>query len=295
MRSPQTRVLSRALATVAALTLGAVALTSCSSSESEPSGSAAGENARTTLTYASGDAEPTCLDPHQGGNYPQALVGTQFAEGLVSRDSSGKIIPWLATDWKVSKNGLEWDFTLKDGVEFTDGTPLDWKAVKANVEHLQDPKTGSSTGYLAFAKIKKVTRGSSDLVAHVSLSQPDAALLESFSQTWNAIESPTALKRGLEENCTDPVGTGPFKVASWTKQDRVELVRNEDYTSAPADAENQDGASSRTRPRATPRGPPARSTSSTPRCRTRSSRPAPRAAPSRRSTPRAPDPPTASS
>jgi len=239
--------LSRALAAAAALALGAVALTSCSPSGGEANGSApAAQNTRTTLTYASGDAEPDCLDPHQGGNYPQALIATQYLENLVSRDKDGKIIPWLATSWKVSADGLSWDFTLKDGVKFTDGTDLDWSAVKANVEHLQDPKTGSSTGYLAFAKIKSVTQGSAPNVAHVSLTQPDAALLESFSQTWNAIESPAALKRGLEKNCTDPVGTGPFKVASWTKQDRVELVRNDDYTSPPADAERQEGPASLT-------------------------------------------------
>lgn len=40
-----------------------------------------------TFTYASGDAEPTCLDPHVGGNYPQALVSAQYLESLVSRDT----------------------------------------------------------------------------------------------------------------------------------------------------------------------------------------------------------------
>lgn len=224
-----------ALAATAMAVVGAVALTSCSS---QPSADGTAGPARTTLVYASGDAEPDCLDPHAGGNYPQALVATQFLENLVSRDKDGKIIPWLATSWSVSPDGKTWEFTLRDGVKFTDGSPLTWEAVKANVEHLQDPKTGSSTGYLAFAKIKSVEK-ISELVARVNLSAPDAALLESFSQTWNAIESPTALKRSQEENCASPVGTGPFQVDSWAKQDRVVLKRNEGYTSPPADAANQ--------------------------------------------------------
>lgn len=235
MRSP-----SRALgATIAAVAASALLLSGCSAATGG-SGEAPKEATRTTLTYATGDAEPECLDPHVGGNYPQALVATQYLENLVSRDKDGKIIPWLAESWKVSGDGKTWEFTLKDGVKFTDGTPLTWEAVKANVEHLQDPNTKSSTGYLAFAKIKSVEKVS-DRIAKVNLSEPDSALLESFSQSWNAIESPTALKRSQEENCAAPVGTGPFVVDSWTKQDRVVLKRNENYTSAPADAARQSG------------------------------------------------------
>jgi len=235
------RLTRSALAAAAIAAAGALALTSCSSGTQAGPASSGTVKTKTTLTYASGDAEPECLDPHVGGNYPQALVATQYLENLVSRDKDGKIIPWLASKWEVAEDGKTVTFTLKDGVKFTDGTALNWEAVKANVDHLQDPDTASSTGYLAFAKITSVTKGASELEAVVHLSAPDSALLESFAQTWNAIESPTALKRSQEENCAAPVGTGPFKVASWAKQDRVELVRNDAYTTAPADAATQSG------------------------------------------------------
>lgn len=225
------------VSSLAVLALGApLALAGCSSD----SGSGDDAGTRTTMTYATGDAEPECLDPHVGGNYPQALVATQYAEGLVSRDDDGKIIPWLAEKWDVSEDGKTWTFDLKKDVKFTDGTPLTWKAVKANVDHLLDPDTASSTGYLAFEKIKKVSKGDNDLQAVVKLSSPDSSLLESFSQIWNAIESPEALKRSQEVNCKAPVGTGPFEVKSWKKQDRVKLVRNDDYNTPPQDAKNQD-------------------------------------------------------
>jgi peptide/nickel transport system substrate-binding protein len=226
------------ITSAALLALGApLALAGCSS-DSSGDGS---ENTRTTLTYATGDAEPECLDPHVGGNYPQALAATQYAENLVSRDEDGKIIPWLAESWKVSDDGLTWEFRLKKDVEFTDGTPLTWEAVKANVEHVMDPDTASSTGYLAFQRIESVSKGDTDLDAVVKMKTPDSALLESFAQVWNAIESPKALERTQEENCKAPVGTGPFKVTSWTKQDRVVFERNEDYSTPPQDAKNQDG------------------------------------------------------
>ena len=188
-----------------------------------------------TLVYASGDGEPTCLDPHVGGNYPQALVATQYLESLVSKNSDGEIIPWLASSWSESDDQLSWEFTLRDGVTFTDGTPLTAEAVAANVTHLQDPETGSSTGYVALQKVTGV-EVVDELTARVTLSEPDSALLDSFSQTWLAIESPTALARTAEENCESPVGTGPFFVAKWDRQQSITLERNEEYTSPPADA-----------------------------------------------------------
>ena len=188
-----------------------------------------------TLVYATGDAEPTCLDPHVGGNYPQALVATQYLESLVSKNTAGEIIPWLATKWSESADGLSWDFTLKKDVKFTDGTALTPEAIAANVAHVQDPATGSSTGYLALQKVTGVTTVSAN-VARFTLSTPDSALLDSLSQTWLAIESPTALKRSQTVNCESPVGTGPFIVKKWTHQQSISLVRNDAYTSPPADA-----------------------------------------------------------
>lgn len=188
-----------------------------------------------TLVYASGDGEPTCLDPHVGGNYPQALVATQYLESLVSKNTDGEIIPWLATEWKEAEDGLSWDISLRDDVSFTDGTPLTWEAVAANVAHLQDPATASSTGYLALKKVTAVEE-IDEHSARIVLSAPDSALLDSLSQPWLAIESPAALERSREVNCESPVGTGPFQVTAWDRQQSITLERNEDYVSPPADA-----------------------------------------------------------
>jgi peptide/nickel transport system substrate-binding protein len=191
-----------------------------------------------TLVYATGDAEPTCLDPHVGGNYPQALLSTQILEPLVGRDAEGEITPWLASEWAVSDDGLTWDFTLKDGVEFTDGTPLDAAAVKANIEHLQNPDTGSSTGYLAVAKVAEVEVVDATH-ARMHLSAPDSALLESLSQQWTVIQSPAGLERGQEANCAAPIGTGPFIVDEWIPQQQITLVRNDDYATPGPEAQHE--------------------------------------------------------
>lgn len=234
MHSPLTTRARRGLAAIGSAGVLALLVTACQAPAAEQSSTPVVGG---TLTYASGDAEPTCLDPHVGGNYPQALIAGQFLDSLVSRDSDGTAIPWLATEWSTSDDGLSWDFTLRDDVTFTDGTPFNAEAVKVNVEHLKDPATESSTGYLALGKVASV-EAVSDTVARFTLSAPDSALLESLSMPWLAIESPAGIARGMEENCQAPIGTGPFIVDEWVKQDHVSLMRNDDYNSPPADAKH---------------------------------------------------------
>jgi peptide/nickel transport system substrate-binding protein len=227
------RPVSTGLTAAAILSTAVLVLSACAPAATDSAGDEPVPGG--TLTYASGDAEPTCLDPHVGGNYPQALISSQYLEPLVSRDDDGTIIPWLASSWSESEDGLTWDFTLRDDVEFTDGSPLDAEAVQANVAHVQDPATGSSTGYLALQKVVG-TEALEPQVVRFHLNEPDSALLESLSQPWVAIQSPAALARSQDENCASPVGTGPFVVESWTKQDSVTLVRNDGYAGGPADA-----------------------------------------------------------
>lgn len=103
VRPMATRLFSAAAAVAAALVLAG-----CSPASPAPeSGSEAGTPVTGgTLVYASGDAEPTCLDPHVGGNYPQALVASQYLETLYTKDASGQLIPWLAENSTVSEDGL---------------------------------------------------------------------------------------------------------------------------------------------------------------------------------------------
>lgn len=182
------------------------------------------------LIYASGDAEPSCLDPHVGGNYPQALASTQYLETLFTKDVNGEIQPYLAKTSEVSDDGLTRTITVRDGITFTDGTALTAQAIKANIEHLQDPDTKSSTGYLAVLSVDSV-EVKDDTTAILHMKVADNALEESLSQLWTAIQSPTALARSMEENCAAPVGTGPFMVTGWDRQQAIHFAANPDYVS----------------------------------------------------------------
>ncbi|WP_104081800.1 ABC transporter substrate-binding protein [Cryobacterium sp. Y11] len=227
----------RAVRAVTGLALAGLFLTGCTANDTSNIADTGDPVSGGTLTYASGDAEPSCLDPHVGGNFPQGMIAAQYLESLVSRNSAGQIIPWLAESWTPSPDGLTWDFTLRGDVSFTDGTVFDAAAVQANIAHLRNPTTLSSTGYLALGKVAS-TEVVSPTVVRFIMTEPDSALLESLSQVWLAMESPAALERSQDENCVAPVGTGPFIVDSWVKQSAITLVRNDDYVSPPADADH---------------------------------------------------------
>ncbi len=190
-----------------------------------------------TLIYAT-DREPTCLDPHVAGDMPQVFLAQQVLDSLVSMDGEGHIGPWLAKSWEISPDGLTYTFHLRDDVRFTDGTPFNAAAVKANLDHMANPKTQSSTagGYIRQYQRTDVLDNST---AQVHLATPYAAFLEVLAQGFLGIESPQALLRSRDVNCESPVGTGPFKVVRWDRQSQVVLERNPHYNSAPPTARHQ--------------------------------------------------------
>lgn len=219
---------SSQLKILATTAIGGLLLAGCSNPDAADGDATGDPQTGGTLVYASGDAEPDCLDPHYGGNYPQGLISTQYLETLFTTDEDGQTIPWLADVSEVSDDGLTHTISVTEGITFHDGTELTSEAIKANVEHLQDPDTASSTGFLAVEKVEEVEIVD-DLTADLHLSAPDNALEESLSMHWTAIQSPDALARDVQENCEDPVGTGPFMVDSWEREQQVNLVRNEEY------------------------------------------------------------------
>lgn len=225
----------RGLACGALLLAAVLSFTACSTPSLDSAGRASGDSRYGgTLTYATGDVEPPCLDPIMNGGVPQALVATQYLEPLFYQNAEGDIEPWLADSWEWSEDRLALDIVVRNDVTFTDDQPLNAETIKKNVEYIKDPETLSSTAILALEKVETV-EVVDEFTARLHLSEPDNAMLEHFAQVWVPIQSQKALARGMEENCLSPVGTGPFQVESWKKQREIVLVRNEDYhTPAPS-------------------------------------------------------------
>lgn len=225
----------RPLTLIGMLAATALALTGCTQAFETAEPTSSEPQVGGTLTYATGDVEPPCLDPIMNGNVPQALVATQYLEPLFYQNEDNEIEPWLAESWEWSEDRLALDITVRDDVTFTDGQQLNAETIAKNIDYIKDPETLSSTAILAVEKVDTVEI-IDEFTARLHLSEPDNAMLEHFSQVWVPIQSQQALARGMEENCLSPVGTGPFKVESWEKQRQIVLVRNEEYHTPPPSA-----------------------------------------------------------
>jgi ABC-type transport system substrate-binding protein len=79
------------------------------------------------------NADPPKLDPAQSSAFVDRQVLNNICDKLADIDAQGKIVPMLATEWKISDDKLAYTFTLREGVKFHDGTDFNADAVKANL------------------------------------------------------------------------------------------------------------------------------------------------------------------
>ncbi|WP_067826542.1 ABC transporter substrate-binding protein [Actinomadura kijaniata] len=183
------------------------------------------------LTFAS-DSEPTCLDPNISPQDVTARLFRSVYDSLVFQDPQGKIHPWLATSWKASGDLKSYTFTLRDGVTFHDGSPLDAEAVKATFDRIVAPATKSLYAVNLLGPYKGSTVVDQRTV-RVEFTKPNAAFLQSASQTFLGITSARAAK---QDHCTRPVGSGAFAVEGYTKGNSLTLKRNDAYRWGPTQA-----------------------------------------------------------
>jgi peptide/nickel transport system substrate-binding protein len=89
-----------------------------------------------TIVIGTTDTVQTTLDPADAYDYfAQSVIMTNIADGLVEYiPGTTQYVPALATDWKVSSDGLTWTFNLRQGVKFADGTPFDANVVKYTID-----------------------------------------------------------------------------------------------------------------------------------------------------------------
>jgi peptide/nickel transport system substrate-binding protein len=230
--SPRRRTSRVAAATGATAALGLL-LTACG-------GGAAGSGATGerveggTIRYAHLQ-EPPCV---YGGWVQQAFLSRQVLDSLVSQTDDGTIVPWLAESWEVSDDQLTWTFKLKEGVQFTDGTPVDAQAVADNFDYWQAGGNGTVSAHIG--EYYESAKAVDPATVEVQLNAPYGPFLSAISQGYFGIQSPTALEtRSDEENCEAPVGSGPFTVGEWKRGESITFQKNADYDSAPQNAKHQ--------------------------------------------------------
>jgi len=188
-------------------------------------------------------AEPVNLDPPQVTDLNSNRVGRRIVETLVTfPDESTQVVPGLAESWTISKDGLQYTFKLRRGITFHDGTPLNAEAVKFSIERQINPNHPAyKLGKYPFANyffgnVKAIEVLSDERVAFL-LNEPRASFLAVLTAGAASIVSPTAVMKWGPDYPNHPVGTGPFRFASWDRGQRVVLEKNPSYWKYPVKVE----------------------------------------------------------
>ncbi len=182
----------------------------------------------------------TTLDPACTSGFESAEITSQIFERLVRINvKTGEPIPHLAKSWKSSTDGLIWDFTIRRGITFHDGTPLTAKAVAFSFQRQMDgvkaEKAGKPTrsgcplnywkGY--FDMISSV-HALDDWHVRFKLKHLYSPFLFSLELFAVGIVPPYDTKKDPDAIEKKPVGTGPFMFKE-TSPKRTILVANPNY------------------------------------------------------------------
>jgi peptide/nickel transport system substrate-binding protein len=172
------------------------------------------------------------FDVHSIAHGNVQWLGRIVYDGLVYQDEQGRISPWLAKSWEISADGTVYTFHLRDDVTFSDGTRFDAEAVRVNLEHMRDPATKSP---LAAAYIAPYLRGRvvDPFTFEATLREPYSPFLDVLAQSWLSMISPKQILEDPKSIAERPIGSGPFVLESYTREQGATFVRREDYAWAP--------------------------------------------------------------
>lgn len=231
-----------ALAAAAVLTVSALAAcgnsgsssttaatTAASSGSAETTAAGASDTEyKDTITIATG-TDQNYMDG-QMNNTNDVYLRAVYSQ-LVRRNADNEMVGDLAESWETSEDGCTWTFHLKHGVKFHSGKELTAKDVKASYDRLLDTEnpvryTSLATGYISACNMVD------DYTVELVTPSPIAPMLANLAHRSNLILNADYIEQygaelGLTAESVD--GTGPYKLASWDKDNEMVLERFDDY------------------------------------------------------------------
>jgi peptide/nickel transport system substrate-binding protein len=191
-----------------------------------PTGAQAQTTQKRELLVAQG-GDIARFDPHFSTSSNEIRWTFNLFDNLVSRHPDGKLYPGLATEWKLT-NPTTWTFKLRSGVKWHNGDPFSAADVKYSFERTWDPKVATRVSTV-FTTVDKVEAPDASTVVFTT-KKPDPLLPARVAFYGGQIVPKKYLESvGAEQFNAKPIGTGPVRFQSWTKDDKFVLDANPDY------------------------------------------------------------------
>lgn len=190
-----------------------------------------------TLIYGQAE-DPATLDPINTDIAEAVHVMTNVYDTLVTYDDhTTSIVPSLAEKWETSEDGKTWTFTLRRNVTFHNGDLLDSAAVKLTFQRLlQDEHPlvfDQARPYRPAYEMIETIEAPNPQTVVFTLKQPSAVFLANLAMFPASIVSPRALEDSQGNFAQQPVGTGPFKVVKWARDQQLLLEAFADHWRGP--------------------------------------------------------------
>lgn len=178
-------------------------------------------------------SEATAVDPHYHNLGPNNQIGTMIFDGLVNQNARQQLMPGLATEWKPIDD-LTWEFKLREGVKFHDGSDFNADDVVCTFERVPNVPN-SPASFVLYTKGKTVKK-IDDYTVQISTEEPYPLMANDVS-TVNIVSNETGCNGSTEDfnSGKATAGTGPWKFVEYVPGDRIVLEANENYwNGAPA-------------------------------------------------------------
>jgi peptide/nickel transport system substrate-binding protein len=196
-----------------------------------PVDGAAAEPRRGGVLLAVIGSDAPSLDPHQESTFANLQMVAPLYSTLLQIDPYNypKVIGDVATEWKISPDGLTYTFKLRQDIKFHDGSPLTSADVKATYDKIVSPPAGvRSVRKEHYTAVERVEAPDPATVVF-KLKFPSASLLDNLASPWNVIYPKKYLDQDPNHFKTNVVGSGPFKFKNYTRGSTFEGERNPDY------------------------------------------------------------------
>ncbi|RLM19656.1 ABC transporter substrate-binding protein [Brenneria alni] len=179
----------------------------------------------------------TSMDPQFYVGGANSAMARNIFDSLIVQDEKQQISPALATSWRIIDDKT-WEFQLRPGVKFHDGSDFTAKDVIASIKRIALASKNSPSSYAPYVSDIAEVKQISPLTIQIITKAPSPLLLNNLSRV-------SILPARLENVPTDAlntgkdvIGTGPFKFVSWVPDDRVVLQRNDGYWGEKAEWDN---------------------------------------------------------
>lgn len=179
-----------------------------------------------SITIALG-SEPTTLDPQIREDGGERAVNDNVYETLLARNAVGELEPKLAAEMPTQVDDTTWEVTLREGITFHNGEPLNAEVVAASFNRIIDPEFASeqSSFFEGITTIEAVD----EYTVRFTTEGPDP-ILPSRLYWIKVVPAEYSADAAFAEA---PVGTGPYRFVEWQRGQQVVLERNDEYWGEP--------------------------------------------------------------